>query len=78
MQVFEIPVEPDKQTLCQGNVFCRNNQTQCERTQHEDNHGNPGTDKDRFRVVLRCRFLHVHHVNTHHLHSGVEKEDSRG
>ena len=77
MQVFQITVKPDKQTLRQIDVFCRNDQTQSESTEHEDDNGDTRADEDGFRVIFGGGCFHVHDVDTHHLHTRVEQEDSR-
>ena len=76
-QIMEVVVEADQQRLGQVDVFGRNDEAQRERAQHEDQHGHQRADDDGFRIVAR-RILHVHHVNTHHLHTGIEEEDAAG
>ena len=76
MQVMEIVVESDQQTLRQVDVFGRDDKAQREGTQYEDQHRNQRPDEDSLGVVL-ARIFHVHHMDTHHLHTGVEQEDTR-
>lgn len=74
-KILEIVVKTDQQTLSEIDLLGRYDEAQREGPQHEDADRNQRSDEDRFRIVL-ARILHIHHMNTHHLHSGIEKKDS--
>ena len=71
---MEIVVETDQQALRQVDILCGNNEAQRKSTQYENQHGNRRSDKNGFRIIL-ARVLHIHHMNTHHLHTGVKEEN---
>ena len=72
VQVVQIVVESHQQTLCQVDVFCRNNQSQGECSQYEDQYGYDRTDDNGFYVIFSGRLLNIHNVDTHHFHTGIK------
>lgn len=77
VQVAEVVVEADEQRLRQADVLGRDDEAQREGAQHEDADRDERADDDGARVVAR-RIAHLHHVDAHHLHAGVEEEDAAG
>ena len=77
VQVAEVVVEADEQRLRQADVLGRDDEAQREGAQHEDADRDERADDDGPRVVAR-RVAHLHHVDAHHLHAGVEEEDAAG
>ena len=75
MDKFKVIIEADQQTLCQVNILFRDNNTQCESTQHKDNNSDQRTDKYSFRVVLG-RIINILNVDTAHLHTCIKQEDT--
>ena len=75
MDKFKVVIETYQQTLCQVNVFLRNDNTQRESTEHEDKNSDQRTDKYSLRIVLGWIF-HIFHVDTAHFHTGIKQEDT--
>mgnify|MGYP000564947211 CR=1 FL=1 len=64
MNVSEVIVETNEQTLSQVNIFGRDDNTQCECSQYEDKNSDKCTDKYGFRVGLLTAVLSpvINHV----------------
>ena len=77
MDVLEVIVETNQQALCQTDVFGRNDNTQCESTQHENDNCDSCTDKYCFRIILGGIF-YILNVDTAHFHTGIKEEDTCG
>ena len=73
MDKFKIVVKTNQQTLRQINIFLRDNDTQCECSQHEDQHGNQRTDKHSLRII-DGRIFDIFHMDTPHFHTSIKKE----
>ena len=73
----EIVVESDQQTLGEVDVFLRDDDAQRKGAQHEDEHRDGRADEYRLGVVFRG-VVDVFHVDTAHLHTGIEEEDAGG
>ena len=72
----KVSVEAHQQALGQVDFALRDDNTEREGAQDENQYRNERTDKYGLRIVDR-RIIDILHVDTAHLHTGIEEEDAR-
>ena len=75
MQILEEVVKSYKQRLCKVDILCRYDHSQGEGSKYKDADCGKRAYDDGLRIVSG-RIVHIHHMDTHHLHTGIEEEDA--